>query len=46
VLDDAHAGMLDQELKQVARLKDRVARDILDEDLYKHRGAGGGVWIG
>ena len=45
-LDELSGGVVEEELKQVARLKDRIAREGIAADMDKHRSAGGGVWIG
>lgn len=45
-LDEAHGGMLQAEVEEVDKLKKRIARDVVSEDMYKHRGTGGGVWLG
>lgn len=46
-LDEAREGMLEAEMQRVEELKDRISKEMIGEDMYKHRGAGGGgVWIG
>jgi len=44
--DELQAGMLAEEFKHVENLKEKIAREAIDEEMYKNRGAGGGVWIG
>lgn len=47
VLDQAREGFLEAEMQHVEKLKERIAKEMIGEDLYKYRGAGGGgVWIG
>lgn len=47
VLDEARMGVLEVEMQRVEKLKERIAKEMIGEDLFKHRGAGGGgVWIG
>jgi hypothetical protein len=47
VLDEASEGVLEVEMQQVERLKQRIAKEMMGEDIFKHRGAGGGgVWVG
>lgn len=46
-LDDVGAGILDAELKQVERLKERIVREGIGEEMMKARGAGPqGSWMG
>jgi len=47
VLDEAREGVLEAEMQRVEKLKERISKEMIGEDLYKHRGSGGGgVWIG
>lgn len=46
-LDEARVGVLEAEMQEVEKLKERVAKESIGDDIYKHRGSGGGgVWIG
>lgn len=44
--DELRAGVAAEEVKQIERLKERIAREAISENMYQSRGAGGGVWIG
>jgi len=44
--EELRAGVSAEEMKQIERLKEKVAREAISEDMYKSRGAPGGVWIG
>jgi hypothetical protein len=47
VLDEAQESVLESEMQRVEKLKERLSKEMLGEDLYKYRGSGGGgVWIG
>lgn len=47
VLDEAREGVLEAEMERVEKLKDRIAKEMLNEELFKYRGRGaGGVWVG
>lgn len=47
-MDELHSGLVEEELKQVERLKERIVREGIGEEMAKARGvqAGTGVWIG
>lgn len=46
-LDEVGSGLLDAELKQVERLKERIAREGIGEEMLRMRGGTqGGTWIG
>ncbi|KAM0718206.1 hypothetical protein Q7P37_006538 [Cladosporium fusiforme] len=46
-LDEARMGVLEAEMQEVEILKEKIAKEVIDEDIYKHRGSGGGgVWVG
>ena len=44
-LDELSAGVLGEELKQVERLKERIVREGIDQELEKARGSSA-LWIG
>jgi hypothetical protein len=47
VLDEARESVLEVEMQRVEKLKERISKEMIGEDLFKHRGSGGGgVWIG
>jgi hypothetical protein len=47
VLDEVRESVLEVEMQRVEKLKERIAKEIIGEDIFKHRGSGGGgVWVG
>ncbi|KAI3478644.1 hypothetical protein L1887_59356 [Cichorium endivia] len=46
-LEEARMGVLESEMQEVEKLKEKIAKEVMVEDIYKHRGSGGGgVWVG
>lgn len=46
-LEEARMGVLEAEMQEVEKLKEKIAKEVMVEDIYKHRGSGGGgVWVG
>lgn len=47
VLDEARESVLELEMQQVEKLKARIAKESMGDELLKHRASGGGgVWMG
>lgn len=46
-LEEARMGVIEAEMQEVQRCKDKIAKEKIDDDIYKHRGAApSGVWLG
>lgn len=45
-LDDVSSGVLESELTQVQRLKERIVRDGIADEMLARGGGPGGLWIG
>jgi hypothetical protein len=47
VLDEARESVLEAEMQRVEKLKERISKEMIGEDMFKYRGSGGGgVWVG
>jgi hypothetical protein len=47
VLDEARESVLEVEMQRVEKLKERISKEMIGEDMFKYRGSGGGgVWVG
>jgi hypothetical protein len=47
VLDEARESVLELEMQRVEKLKERISKEMIGEDMFKYRGSGGGgVWVG